>query len=257
MSDTAAARARRRHDRREGRAGRRAAQAAGVGDAPHPDRSIRTRGGWSRPGTTCWRRRSSPSPRCCREAPGEVVACGLDHQGESVIAWDAETGAPLSPNLVWQDKRAMDLLARLADAGLEEEIKARSGLPLDPVLLRGQARRGCSTPATRCRPRASAARCGWARSTRSCATGSARASRPTPRPRRACSCSPSARRTGTRGCARRSACRADALPRIEDTVGELGTLRDPSAGTGSCRCARGSWTSRRRWRAPDASCPGW
>ena len=26
------------------------------------------------------------------DAPGEVVACGLDHQGESVLAWDAESG---------------------------------------------------------------------------------------------------------------------------------------------------------------------
>ena len=25
-------------------------------------------------------------------------ACGLDHQGESVLAWDAETGAPLTPS---------------------------------------------------------------------------------------------------------------------------------------------------------------
>ena len=72
------------------------------------------------------------------EAPGDVVACGLDHQGESVIAWDAESGAPLSPNLVWQDKRAMDLLARLAEAGREEEIKARSGLPLDPYFSAGK-----------------------------------------------------------------------------------------------------------------------
>ncbi len=68
----------------------------------------------------------------------EVVACGLDHQGESVIAWDADTGAALSPNLVWQDKRAMDLLARLSDAGLEDEIKAHSGLPLDPYFSAGK-----------------------------------------------------------------------------------------------------------------------
>src|SRR4051794_36360595 len=31
------------------------------------------------------------------DPPGEVVSCGLDHQGESVLAWDAESGAPLSP----------------------------------------------------------------------------------------------------------------------------------------------------------------
>src|SRR3954468_6188758 len=38
------------------------------------------------------------------DAPGEVVACGLDHQGESVLAWDAETGGPVSPTVVREDE---------------------------------------------------------------------------------------------------------------------------------------------------------
>ena len=64
------------------------------------------------------------------DAPGEVVACGLDHQGESVLAWDAETGAPLTPIVVWQDKRSQEVLDRLAAS--EEEIRRLSGLPFDP-----------------------------------------------------------------------------------------------------------------------------
>jgi glycerol kinase len=61
---------------------------------------------------------------------GEVVGCGIDHQGESVLAWDATTGEPLSPIIVWQDRRAPAVLAALKDrAG---EIERRSGLPLDP-----------------------------------------------------------------------------------------------------------------------------
>src|SRR6185503_10010254 len=40
------------------------------------------------------------------DARGEVVACGLDHQGESVLAWDADSGEPLTPIVVWQDKRS-------------------------------------------------------------------------------------------------------------------------------------------------------
>ena len=66
------------------------------------------------------------------QAEREVTACGLDHQGESVIAWDAETGEPLSPNLVWQDKRATPILERLTAAGHDDEITRRSGLPIDP-----------------------------------------------------------------------------------------------------------------------------
>lgn len=64
------------------------------------------------------------------EAPGDVVACGLDHQGESVLAWDSESGKPLTPIVVWQDKRSSEVLARLGDH--EDEIRALSGLPFDP-----------------------------------------------------------------------------------------------------------------------------
>jgi glycerol kinase len=63
-------------------------------------------------------------------ADGEVVACGLDHQGESVLAWDSETGEPLSPIVVWQDKRSQEILDELTDA--EDEVKELSGLPFDP-----------------------------------------------------------------------------------------------------------------------------
>ena len=70
------------------------------------------------------------------DAPGEVVACGLDHQGESVLAWDAESGAPLTPIVVWQDKRSQEVLDRLA--GSEDEIRRRSGLPLDPYFSAGK-----------------------------------------------------------------------------------------------------------------------
>ena len=64
------------------------------------------------------------------DPPGEIVACGIDHQGESVLAWDAESGEPLSEIVVWQDKRSQEVLDRLASR--EEEVKEASGLPFDP-----------------------------------------------------------------------------------------------------------------------------
>jgi glycerol kinase len=63
-----------------------------------------------------------------------VVGCGLDHQGESVLAWDGDTGAPLSPVIVWQDKRQAELLNEFD----EEAIRARSGLPIDPYFSSGK-----------------------------------------------------------------------------------------------------------------------
>jgi glycerol kinase len=56
-----------------------------------------------------------------------IVAAGLDHQGESVLAWDARTGAPRSPIIVWQDKRGSEAYENVAP-----ELLARTGLPADP-----------------------------------------------------------------------------------------------------------------------------
>jgi glycerol kinase len=70
-----------------------------------------------------------------RDAPGTVEACGLDHQGESVLAWDAETGAALSPIVTWQDKRSQEVLNRL---GTGSQVQTWSGLPLDPYFSAGK-----------------------------------------------------------------------------------------------------------------------
>jgi glycerol kinase len=70
--------------------------------------------------------------------PGDVVACGLDHQGESVLAWDAESGAALTPVVTWQDKRSQEVLDRLERDGLAEQVRELSGLPLDPYFSAGK-----------------------------------------------------------------------------------------------------------------------
>jgi glycerol kinase len=68
----------------------------------------------------------------------EIAACGLDHQGESVLAWDAESGEPLTPVVTWQDKRSQEVLDRLESEGRSEEIRERSGMPLDPYFSAGK-----------------------------------------------------------------------------------------------------------------------
>ncbi len=62
----------------------------------------------------------------------EVLAAGLDHQGESVLGWEAG-GQALTPVIVWQDKRQEALLAQIDPASV-----ARSGLPLDPYFSAGK-----------------------------------------------------------------------------------------------------------------------
>jgi len=67
-----------------------------------------------------------------------VTACGLDHQGESVLAWEADTGRPLTPIVTWQDKRSQEVLDRLEANGQAEEVIRRSGMPLDPYFSAGK-----------------------------------------------------------------------------------------------------------------------
>jgi len=61
-------------------------------------------------------------------APAHAVA--LANQGETVLAWDRSTGTPLTSAIVWQDRRAGGVCARLADRAAE--LAAITGLPLDP-----------------------------------------------------------------------------------------------------------------------------
>lgn len=64
---------------------------------------------------------------------GAGVVAGLAHQGESVLAWEARSGAPLTPIVTWQDKRQEELLREIAP-----ERVAASGLPLDPYFSAGK-----------------------------------------------------------------------------------------------------------------------
>jgi len=62
----------------------------------------------------------------------EVVAVGLTNQRETVFALERRTGRALAPGIVWQDRRTEARCRELAAAGLGAEVRARTGLVLDP-----------------------------------------------------------------------------------------------------------------------------
>lgn len=63
-------------------------------------------------------------------AADSVVAAGLATQRSSIVCWDAETGAALSPVLSWQDTRAADWLG--AYAAQWQRVHEITGLVLSP-----------------------------------------------------------------------------------------------------------------------------
>jgi glycerol kinase len=61
----------------------------------------------------------------------DISAIGISNQRETFVIWDAE-GRPLYPAVVWQCKRSVDICRSLRDAGLEELVRTRTGLVIDP-----------------------------------------------------------------------------------------------------------------------------
>ena len=67
----------------------------------------------------------------CIEASPDVSALGIDNQGESCLAWHADTKKPLTPVIVWQDNRTQETIDTLKENGHEARVLELAGLPLD------------------------------------------------------------------------------------------------------------------------------
>jgi glycerol kinase len=59
-----------------------------------------------------------------------ITAVALANQGETVLAWERDSGRPLSRAISWQDRRASVICDGVAAHG--DELASLTGLPLDP-----------------------------------------------------------------------------------------------------------------------------
>jgi len=60
-----------------------------------------------------------------------IQSVGFDNQGETFLLWDAATGAPVTPAIVWQDKRAVELCRQLMKDVDARWLQRKTGLLLD------------------------------------------------------------------------------------------------------------------------------
>ena len=63
----------------------------------------------------------------------EVVALGISNQRETVVAWNRGTGEAVAPCIVWQCRRSAEICQAIRQKGLEETIRAKTGLQVDPL----------------------------------------------------------------------------------------------------------------------------
>ncbi|MGH2521657.1 MAG: FGGY family carbohydrate kinase [Anaerolineales bacterium] len=60
-----------------------------------------------------------------------IAATGFDNQGETFLLWDSGSGQPLTPAIVWQDKRGVAVCSALAGQVDIEWLRQKTGLLLD------------------------------------------------------------------------------------------------------------------------------
>lgn len=60
-----------------------------------------------------------------------LAAIGIANQRETTIIWDRQTGQPIYPAIVWQDRRTADICDQLKKAGHESMVHQKTGLRLD------------------------------------------------------------------------------------------------------------------------------
>ena len=162
-------------------------------------------------------------------------------------------GEPLTPIVVWQDKRSQEVLDRLADR--EDEVKAASGLPFDPYFSAAKLAWLLEHDDAVARAReAGTLRMGTVDSFLCDRLGAGFATDPSTASRT------QLQRIDTRGlrparCARRSASRSTCCPRF-GTPPASSACSATRAGRPSCASAARPSTSRRRSPAPGAVVPG-
>lgn len=63
---------------------------------------------------------------------GDVISLGITNQRETTLLWNRVNGLPLHNAIVWQDRRTAKYCEELKSQGLEETIKNKTGLVIDP-----------------------------------------------------------------------------------------------------------------------------
>jgi glycerol kinase len=62
----------------------------------------------------------------------QLAAVGITNQRETTVLWDRQTGEPIAPAIVWQDRRTEPTCRALREAGHAARITERTGLVVDP-----------------------------------------------------------------------------------------------------------------------------
>ena len=67
-----------------------------------------------------------------QKVANKIAAIGVTNQRETTVVWERSMGQPIHPAIVWQCRRTANICADLRGRGLEDMVRAKTGLVLDP-----------------------------------------------------------------------------------------------------------------------------
>jgi glycerol kinase len=85
-------------------------------------------------GNEIWESQLAVAQRVLQDAAvtaKEIVAIGITNQRETTLIWNRQTGQPIHPAIVWQDRRTASICDQLRQAGHTELIREKTGLVVD------------------------------------------------------------------------------------------------------------------------------
>lgn len=68
---------------------------------------------------------------CTGINPKDIYGIGITNQRETVVAWDAKTGKPLTKAIVWQCRRTANYCQKLKKQKIAKQIQNKTGLLID------------------------------------------------------------------------------------------------------------------------------
>lgn len=86
---------------------------------------------------------------CCQQLLKEnhlkatdIIGLAITNQRETTLIWDKQSGEPIYPAIVWQDRRTAEYCQKLAvsDPTLEDKLQKKTGLLLDPYFCASKIR---------------------------------------------------------------------------------------------------------------------
>ncbi len=68
----------------------------------------------------------------CKKKNVKILTIGITNQRETTVVWNKVTGKPVYKAIVWQDRRTENLCQKLKKLNLENKVRKKTGLFIDP-----------------------------------------------------------------------------------------------------------------------------